>query len=340
MPANPAKPLSLNLSLINKLDDDNQGQQLGLTDEADEDIFRHEGLSIGRNYVRLEGSTLYKDDNLWLPENLVMEHTVGKGSCSRVVKALYASPNSKSPKAVALKQFGLAEHPDELVKELKALAQMDCECLVQLMGAFLEPTTVTLVLEYMDAGSLDKLLIKSDSIPFKVAAAMSYQMLWGLAYLHHEQYTHRDVKPGNVLLHTDGSVKLSDFGISSCSVMNTTVVGTTLYMALERLTRRPYGPPADVWSCGLVIHQILTGKFLFEHLNSVVELVVTLQDEEFSASIDKDEEALQVVQGCLQTDPSKRMPAQVLLQAPWFQEFNDVPAAKEIVKKFLADTVV
>jgi serine/threonine protein kinase len=96
-------------------------------------------------------------------------------------------------------------------------------------------------------------------------------MLWGLSYLHHEKMIHRDIKPGNVLLHSDGRVKLADFGISSTGRdLATTVVGTMMYMAPERLRGKKYGVLSDIWSFGLVVWECATGKQLFEGLDSMV----------------------------------------------------------------------
>lgn len=100
---------------------------------------------------------------------------------------------------------------------------------------------------------------------------MAYQLIWGLSYLHFEKLIHRDIKPGNVLLSSSGQVKLADFGIaSSGKEMSTTVVGTTMYMAPERLLGQQYGSSSDMWSLGLVLWESIRGTFPFEDLTSAV----------------------------------------------------------------------
>lgn len=383
------RPLSLNISLINEMDDDVH-QNLGLTNSNDcnddeDDILRFEGLSIGRNYLRIQGTTLLHID----PQSLEMEQTLGRGACSRVVKATLRPQQDKlhdtynendnpggalmtNDTAVALKQIPIytSEKQHMLSKELQALAQMDCECLVKLLGAYLESNTVTLVLEYMDGGSLESLL-RSGPLPDPVSAAITYQMLWGLSYLHFENRLHRDIKPANVLLHSNGSVKLSDFGISSvmtmntnhhnddddggnnddasCKRMNTTFVGTMKYMALERLRSKEYSKPSDVWSLGLILLQCVTGSFCFADLDSIVELVVTLEDmvsvsdnaslvttikHEFS------EPLRELLEGFLQIRPERRMPASILIKSPWFksQGIESLDQAKCVVREYLSKT--
>ena len=126
--------------------------------------------------------------------------------CSRVVKAMY----NDNDDYVALKQFPLncTRRQDMLGKELKALTEIDCECLVKLLGGYLESNTVTLVLEYTDRGTLQAVLNRHNNSNNKplyesVAAAIPFQMLWGIAYLHFEGRLHRDIKPANILLHSD-----------------------------------------------------------------------------------------------------------------------------------------
>ena len=379
------RPLSLNMSLINEMDDDVH-QNLGLTnskesndDDDDDDILRFEGLSIGRNYLRIQGTALLQID----PQSLEMEQTLGRGSCSRVVKATVRPPQDDdkhndstnndtgntirgTSAAVALKQISIHTSEKQLMlsKELQALAQMDCECLVKLHGAYMETNTVTLVLEYMDCGSLASLL-RAGPLPDPLSAAITYQMLWGLSYLHFENRLHRDIKPANVLLHSNGSVKLSDFGISavmtmksndddddddaSSKRMHTTFVGTTKYMALERLRRKEYSKPSDVWSLGLIVLQCVTGSFCFADLDSIVELVVTLEDmistsdnASLLSTIEHQfsEPLRELLDGFLQIRPEKRMPASILIKSPWFesQGIESLDHAKGVVRDYMSKT--
>ncbi|KAL3909750.1 MAG: hypothetical protein SGARI_002443, partial [Bacillariaceae sp.] len=121
-----------------------------------------------------------------------------------------------------------------LLKELRAMCQMQSEALVGFHGAFLQEESVVLVMEYMNRGSLEQWLqARPKEIPVASKAAerflcgVAFQVLSGLVYLHARRIIHRDIKPGNVLLKSDGSVKLCDFGIASLKgdqSLQTTVV--------------------------------------------------------------------------------------------------------------------
>lgn len=91
-------------------------------------------------------------------------------------------------------------------------------------------------------------------------------MAQGLDYLHSVQRVlHRDLKPANLLMDEEGNVKISDFGISAhlgdVSAFAETFVGTTRYMAPERLSGATYSYPSDVWALGLILLELVTGRY-------------------------------------------------------------------------------
>jgi serine/threonine protein kinase len=172
-----------------------------------------------------------------------------------------------------------------MVKELRALCMLSHSALIDVHGAFLSGDVVTLVLEYMDRGALDALLRTSRALRPSFTAAVAYQILDGLSYLHAKNVIHRDLKPSNVLLSSDGSVKICDFGLASVSAqngsdasLNTTVLGTRKYMAPERLRAQAYGRSSDLWSFGLILLECVTGHPPWHEVTSEIELLVTIEE--------------------------------------------------------------
>jgi serine/threonine protein kinase len=142
--------------------------------------------------------------------------------------------------------------------------------------------SIYMVLEYMNYGSLHHFMTKqccnncnsnnkddhqhnhlqnsknTNGLSEFIVAAIVYQIVLGLMVLHEHRILHRDLKPANILLNTDGYIKLCDFGISSLSstsnaqlheqstVLNRTVVGTSKFMAPERLRAQPYSCSSDM----------------------------------------------------------------------------------------------
>lgn len=389
--------------------------------------YRHEGLSIGRDFLRFHGSTV---SHHLSADDLHVETCLGRGTCSSVWRARRRRRRSSSScrqqqrrrqmgeivekeceqeeddddEYYALKLFSLRD-PNQrtmLVRELKLLCTKRCNCLVQMEGAFLDlvnkdngsgirdaaansregasssfasssssGNTVTLVLEYMDRGSLADLIVAakvekegeaSTMIPEYAIAAIAYQILWGLSYLHHEGVLHRDIKPANVLVSSSGRVKLADFGIVSKqkqllrrsgdddddgdvneegTIMNRTVIGTTRYMSPERLRGGTYKRSSDVWSVGLVLLELVRGVSPFEDITSVVELVQTLEEcrmNDFIPELTSDD-LREILVGCFDHCPHKRIPASILLSSPWFQSHNihGVEDASSLMMVYLDD---
>ena len=74
--------------------------------------------------------------------------------------------------------------------------------------------TLLIALEYMDGGSLANVLAQVGPIPEEVLASIAFQILWGLAYLKHDKRVHRDVKPSNLLINSNGEVKVSRINLA------------------------------------------------------------------------------------------------------------------------------
>lgn len=126
-----------------------------------------------------------------------------------------------------------------------------------------------MLMEYCEAGSLDSLVRQISKrrarTSEKVLARIAESMLRGLDYLHERRIIHRDIKPSNVLVTRAGEIKLCDFGVSGELVNSVagTFVGTSFYMAPERIQGQPYSIKSDVWSLGLTLHEVAHNRFPF-----------------------------------------------------------------------------
>ncbi|WP_327406004.1 serine/threonine protein kinase [Streptomyces sp. NBC_01288] len=124
-----------------------------------------------------------------------------------------------------------------------------------------------LVMELVEGDSLSHVLAQAGSLPAEHVAHIAAQSAAGLSAAHDQGIVHRDIKPGNLLLGADGSVKIADFGIahfmndpSGALTATGQIVGTSLYIAPERALGQSAGPPSDVYSLGCVLYQLLTGQ--------------------------------------------------------------------------------
>lgn len=202
-----------------------------------------------------------------------------------------------------------------VLNEIKVIFNASSDHLVHFYDAFLHDGAVHLALEYMDCGSLEGVLRVIGQTPARVMpepmlAAILFQSLQGLLYLHRERKTcHRDLKPANILLDSTGFVKLSDFGISKELGSGTyaqagTQCGTLAYMAPERVRGGGYGFASDVWSLGLITLEAAIGAYPYPGAKNHFALVSMIVDgplpterPELNGLLSDD--LVQLVNGCL-----------------------------------------
>jgi serine/threonine-protein kinase len=128
-----------------------------------------------------------------------------------------------------------------------------------------------LVMELVEGHNLGQELDAQTTLEPARAADIAAQVARGLAAAHQQAVVHRDIKPSNLMLAVDGTVKIADFGLaqlideaSAALTVTGRVMGTSLYLAPERILGHPAGPAADVYALGCVIYQMLTGHPPFQ----------------------------------------------------------------------------
>lgn len=262
-----------------------------------------------------------------LYEELEIGELIGRGSTSIVMSATHAPTKTK----LALKVINLFERNkrEQLIREIITLYDAQCPSLITFYGAFHREGSITIALEYMDGGSLANVLDQVGPIPEYVLASIAFQVLWGLAYLHHEKRVHRDLKPSNLLINSKGEVKVTDFGVSAELVNSIaqcgTFVGTYKYMSPERISNNPYGYMSDIWSLGVVLHECATGIYPFDGTESkrnCIEVAHSIIDGDIPELPTKparlfSSQFQEFIFQCMRKNPDERLPADILLQSSW-----------------------
>lgn len=152
----------------------------------------------------------------------------------------------------------------QIVTELKILHECNSPYIVGFFGAYQCDGEVNIFMEYMDGGSLDLIMKKMGRIHEPYTRKITHAVLRGLAYLREKhQIIHRDVKPSNILVNSQGEIKICDFGVSGQLIdsMANTFVGTRSYMSPERLQGSQYSVASDLWSLGLSLLEISLGIY-------------------------------------------------------------------------------
>ena len=169
--------------------------------------------------------------------------------------------------AMAKKLIHLEVKPairNQILRELTVLHECNSPYIVGFYGAYTCDGEISICMEYMDGGSLDLILKKVNRIPENILGKITESVLMGLKYLREShQIMHRDVKPSNILINSNGDIKLCDFGVSGQLIdsMANTFIGTRSYMSPERLEGNCYTVQSDIWSLGLSLVEMAIGRY-------------------------------------------------------------------------------
>lgn len=173
-----------------------------------------------------------------------------------------------------------------------------------------------IVMEFNDGINLRQLLKQEKQLPVALAASIARDLARALEHLHAHRVVHRDIKPENILLGRNGSVKLTDFGISrfeySTITRTGTLLGTPRYMSPEQLAGRKgedIGPSSDLYALGIVLYEMLTGKdpYRIQKKAEILEVINVKQTREAKPLPAEFDRGLQtLVMGLLEHDPSQR----------------------------------
>lgn len=299
---------------------------------ANEFVFIKDDVAINSNGISLRNNP--KSFRLAY-EELEIGEILGRGSSSVVVYAKHAPTGTP----LALKIINLFDKSkrEQLIREINALYDAQNPSLISFYGAFYREGAITIALEYMDGGSMANVLDQVGPIPEFALAGMAYQVLWALAYMKHDKRVHRDVKPSNLLINSNGLVKVSDFGVSA-ELQNSismcgTFVGTFKYMSPERIRNHPYSFMSDIWSFGISMMECATGIYPFPETSTCIDMAQTIIEARIPDAITRriTPNFSVFLQHCLHPDPDRRLPAEILLGSPWLQEHGASSLEKSAV---------
>jgi serine/threonine protein kinase len=223
---------------------------------------------------------------------------------------------------------------DKMMSEIDILSRCDSPFIVDYMGCFvtppgkksggsnngltIDPDCLCIIMEYCDRGSILDFIENAGGMHSypegeDVIRAVCASIVLGLEYLHGTaNVCHRDIKCGNVLLTSEGEVKLADFGVSA-ELTNTlnkrkTVVGSPFWMAPEVIRESHYDGRADVWSLGITAIEMAEGQPPHANLHPMraIFIIPTMPSPTLADPDAWSPEMLDFIQCCCKKDPSQR----------------------------------
>lgn len=249
--------------------------------------------------------------------------------------AVYLARDTRLKRDVAVKVLpdAFARDPERLsrfTREAQSLAALNHPHIAHIYGFEELDSTTALVMEYVPGHTLESVLAHGHPLLLPNVLSIGRQIAAGLEAAHEKGIIHRDLKPANVIVATDGPVKILDFGLakgleagepSEIDFMNSptmlspamtvqgVILGTAAYMSPEQARGRPVDKRSDVWSFGVVVWEMLTGRRPFEGETVTDTLAAIIGTEPpWPALPAQTPEGLRaLLRRCLEKDPHRRL---------------------------------
>ncbi|XP_010841488.1 PREDICTED: dual specificity mitogen-activated protein kinase kinase 4 [Bison bison bison] len=265
---------------------------------------------------------------------------IGRGAYGSVNKMVH-KPSGQIMAVKRIRSTVDEKEQKQLLMDLDVVMRSsDCPYIVQFYGALFREGDCWICMELMST-SFDKFYkyvysVLDDVIPEEILGKITLATVKALNHLKENlKIIHRDIKPSNILLDRSGNIKLCDFGISGQlvdSIAKTRDAGCRPYMAPERIdpsaSRQGYDVRSDVWSLGITLYELATGRFPYPKWNSVFDQLTQVvkgdppqlsnsEEREFSPSF------INFVNLCLTKDESKRPKYKELLKHPFILMYEE-----------------
>jgi serine/threonine-protein kinase len=197
----------------------------------------------------------------------LVESELGRGAMGIVYKA--RDPMLERTVAIktinmALEREGIKEYEARFRQEARAAGGLNHPAIVTIYDIGRSGDVAYMAMEFIQGVELRALLAGGKPLPLERAVSIAAQVAEGLAYAHERGVVHRDVKPANIMVAPDGSVKITDFGIarlraSGDLTQTGTMLGSPRYMSPEQVLGKRADHRSDVFSLGIIFYEMLTG---------------------------------------------------------------------------------
>ena len=191
---------------------------------------------------------------------------LGRGNQSEV----YLAHDPHLDREVAIKTLQLASsseraaNMESLLAEARTVSRLQHPNIVTLFDAGEQDGQAYLVFEFVDGPTLAQVLKEEGPVSPTRGAELAVQILDAISYAHTQGIIHRDIKPSNILLGANGVARVMDFGVAgridNQVAKSGYLMGTPAYMAPEYIAHEEFGPKSDLFSCGMMLYELLTGK--------------------------------------------------------------------------------
>lgn len=205
--------------------------------------------------------------------------------------------------------------------EAQAAAGLEHPNIVNIYDVGSENGLHYIVMEYVEGITLKTYIEKKGQLSFKEAVSIAIQVGRGIEAAHNKNIVHRDIKPQNIMISTEGKVKVTDFGIARAATSNTIssdVMGSVHYSSPEQARNGFVDGKSDIYSLGIVMYEMVTGRVPFDGDTTVAVAIQHLQEEMVPPSVYAPNLPIsmeKIILKCTQKNPDRRYSSMTALLA-------------------------
>jgi calcium-dependent protein kinase len=247
--------------------------------------------------------------------------------------SVYAIKHLKTTQKRAVKLIPIDENSDTsiegILQEVSILKKMNHANIIRIFEVFRDRSHLKIVTEFCKGGELFDRILANSYFSESLAAKYMYQIVSAVVYMHSNNIVHRDLKPENLVFENkqeDSNLKLIDFGVSKHFKKNEILlerVGSPYYIAPEVISGN-YDEKCDVWSLGVILYIMLSGRPAFTGKNET-EILVSIMTKEpsFDGSVWRNisKEAIELIKSMLVKNSANRIPASQVIRSLWLQKY-------------------
>ncbi|KAJ3700671.1 hypothetical protein LUZ61_004376 [Rhynchospora tenuis] len=266
----------------------------------------------------------------------VGDYVLGKQIGSGAFSVVWLGKKKESDEAVAVKEISLErlnkKLRDSLLSEVSILRRVHHPNIIALFNFIQHSDSdagkIFLILEYCPGGDLSSYIHRHGRVPEPTAKHFMRQLASGLQVLRDNNVVHRDLKPQNILLSTNDDtaiLKIADFGFAKSLnpySMAETLCGSPLYMAPEVMQVQKYDAKADLWSLGVILYQLVTGRTPYNGANQIQLLQNILKSNEltFPPDVTLSADCIDLCKKLLRRNPVERLTVEEFLNHQFLVE--------------------